>query len=67
MGRLVAGRIWRYVLEPTGQGTRVSESWGHHRYHQRVLLRLGGIYWNKTRRDMERTLERLDRLVAGGG
>jgi hypothetical protein len=29
-----------------------------------VLLKLGNIYWNKTRRDMERTLARLDALVA---
>jgi len=63
MGRLVAGRVWRYALEPTERGTRVSESWDITGDHQRMLLKLGGIYWNKTRRDMERTLERLDRLV----
>ncbi len=31
--------------------------------HQRFLLKLGDIYWGKTRRDMERTLARLDALV----
>ena len=36
---------------------------GHHPDHQRVLFKLGGIYSSKTRRDMERTLARLDALV----
>jgi hypothetical protein len=62
-GRLVAGRIWRYELEPVDGGTVVRESWDITPDHQRVLLKLGRIYWNKTRRDMERTLERLSRLV----
>jgi hypothetical protein len=62
-GRWVAGRIWRYELEPVEDGTLVSESWDITPDHQRVLLRLGGIYWGKTRRDMERTLARLDALV----
>jgi uncharacterized protein YndB with AHSA1/START domain len=63
-GQWVGGRIWRYELEPTGDGTLVRESWDITPDHQRVLLRLGDIYWNKTRRDMERTLARLDHLVA---
>ena len=62
-GRLVAGRIWRYELEPVDDGTLVHESWDITPDHQRVLLKLGGIYWGKTRRDMERTLARLDALV----
>ena len=67
MGRLVAGRIWRYELEPVDSGTLVRESWDITPDHQRVLLKLGDIYSSKTRRDMERTLERLSRLVAGNG
>lgn len=63
-GRWVAGRIWRYVLVPEDEGTRVLESWDITGDHQRALLKFGGIYWRKTRRDMERTLERLDQLVA---
>jgi len=63
MGRLVAGRVWRYELEPVEGGTRVRESWDITDDHQRVLLKLGGIYSGKTRRDMERTLERLNDLV----
>jgi hypothetical protein len=62
-GRWVAGRIWRYELEPVDDGTLVHESWDITPDHQRVLLKLGGIYWGKTRRDMERTLARLDSLV----
>ncbi len=62
-GRLVAGRIWRYELEPVDGGTMVHESWDITPDKQRVLLKLGGIYWGKTRGDMERTLARLDNLV----
>jgi uncharacterized protein YndB with AHSA1/START domain len=65
MERFVAGRIWRYELEPVEGGTLVSESWDITPDHQRALLKLGDIYSKKTRRDMERTLERLSHLVAG--
>jgi hypothetical protein len=61
--RYVAGRIWRYELVPTDDGTLVRESWDITRDHQRALLKLGNIYSNKTRRDMELTLARLDTLV----
>jgi uncharacterized protein YndB with AHSA1/START domain len=66
-GRLMGGRIWRYHLEPTGDGTVVRESWDITPDHQRSLLKLGDIYSNKTRRDMERTLARLDALVTASG
>ena len=59
----VAGRIWRYELEPRGDRTLVRESWDINTDHQRVLLKLGDIYSRKTRRDMELTLARLDALV----
>jgi uncharacterized protein YndB with AHSA1/START domain len=65
-GRLepyVAGRIWRYVLEARGDSTMVRESWDITTDHQRILLKLGDIYSNKTRRDMELSLARLDTLV----
>jgi hypothetical protein len=64
-GRHIAGRIWRYRLEPVDGGTKVSESWDITPDHQRMLLKLGDIYSGKTRRDMERTLGRLDELVSG--
>jgi uncharacterized protein YndB with AHSA1/START domain len=65
MERLIAGRIWRYELDPDDGGTLVRESWDITPDHQRVLLKLGDIYSGKTRRDMERTLERLSELVTG--
>jgi hypothetical protein len=64
MGRLVAGRVWRYELTPVDGGTLVRESWDITADHQRVLLKLGDIYSGKTRRDMERTLDRLSQLAA---
>jgi hypothetical protein len=67
MARVIAGRIWRYELEPVEGGTLVRESWDIGPDHQRVLLKLGDIYSSKTRRDMERTLERLGALVAVPG
>jgi len=65
-GRLepyVAGRIWRYELEPHDAGTLVRESWDINPDHQRALLKLGDIWSGKVRRDMELTLARLDALV----
>ena len=67
MGRIVAGRVWRYELAPVDGGTQVRESWDITTDHQRFLLKLGDIYSGKTRRDMERTLDRLSLLVAPGG
>jgi uncharacterized protein YndB with AHSA1/START domain len=61
--RYVAGRIWRYELEPRPGGTLVKESWDITGDHQRTLLKLGDIWSGKTRRDMELTLARLDSLV----
>jgi uncharacterized protein YndB with AHSA1/START domain len=65
-GRLepyVAGRIWRYELEAQGDSTIVRETWDITTDHQRFLLKLGSIYWSKTRRDMELSLARLDTLM----
>lgn len=67
MGKVVAGRTWRYELTPVEGGTLVKESWDITADHQRVLLKLGDIWSGKTRRDMERTLERLSALVAADG
>jgi uncharacterized protein YndB with AHSA1/START domain len=64
-GRLMGGRIWRYQLEPGPEGTLVRESWDITPDPMRVLLKLGDIYSNKTKRDMEGTLERLAQLMAG--
>jgi hypothetical protein len=63
-GRLMGGRIWRYQLEPAVEATVVRESWDITPDPMRVLLKLGDIYSNKTKRDMERTLDRLAELMA---
>jgi hypothetical protein len=65
-GRLMGGRIWRYQLDPVAEGTVVRESWDITPDPMRVLLKLGDIYSNKTKRDMERTLDRLAELMVGG-
>jgi uncharacterized protein YndB with AHSA1/START domain len=62
-GRFLAGRIWRYVLEPVEGGTLVRESWDISRDHQRAFLRLGGLPAT-TKRNMEATLERIEQLVS---
>jgi len=61
-GRFAAGRIWRYELEPVDGGTRVKESWDVSQDHQRVFLKLGPLP-ERTRRSMERTLERIEELL----
>lgn len=65
LGRYLAGRLWRYELEPAEGGTLVRESWDISRDHQRLLLKLGGIVPRVTRRHMEQTLARLDAVVTG--
>ena len=64
LGRVLAGRIWRYELEPADGGTLVREQWDIRPDHQRFLLKLGDIWSGKTRRDMERSLARLEQLVS---
>jgi uncharacterized protein YndB with AHSA1/START domain len=66
VGRFVAGRIWRFELEPAEGGTLVRESWDIGQDRQRALLRLGGLP-EKTRRNMEKSLERIEDLVTAKG
>ena len=63
--KLAGGRIWRYELEPVEGGTRVRESWD---ISQEAFLTKPAVRQarRKTRRDMEKTLERLERLVTSG-
>jgi uncharacterized protein YndB with AHSA1/START domain len=61
-GRVAGGRIWRYELEPADGGTLVRESWDVSKDHQRRLLKMGPTP-NKTRENMEKTLERIAELV----
>jgi Polyketide cyclase / dehydrase and lipid transport len=55
------GRIWRYELEPVDGGTLVRETWDLSHDALRWILRT--VYSSRFRRDMTRTLERLDDLV----
>lgn len=69
-GRLIAwrhfnGHIWRYLFEPSGQYTTVTEQWDARRVRNRVLLRLAG-FPKRNRRGIADTLERLDRLATSG-
>jgi uncharacterized protein YndB with AHSA1/START domain len=61
-GRFFAGRTWRYELEPVEGGTRVRESWDVSTDHQGALLKLGPAP-ERTRRNMEATLRRIEELV----
>jgi uncharacterized protein YndB with AHSA1/START domain len=60
-----AHNIWRYELEPTESGTRVVETfdWSHGRLGP-LVQRLN--FPDRNREGMERTLERLDKLVTTG-
>ena len=58
--RLGGGRIWRYELEPVGSRTRVRESWDIGQEKFKALVRPAR---KRTRRAMERTLERIEELV----
>lgn len=58
------GRTWRYELEPVEGGTLVRETWDistEAALGRPAVRRMAG----KTRRDMERTLERIEQLVTG--
>jgi carbon monoxide dehydrogenase subunit G len=60
IGGMFGGRIWRYELEPVDGGTRVRESWDISQERGKVLIRRARA---KTRKSMERTLERIEELV----
>jgi hypothetical protein len=63
LGRYVAGRIWRYELEPVDGGTRVRESWDitHESALTRPFVRPAA---GATRKSMAATLERIEELVS---
>ena len=61
-GRLFAGRTWRYELEPVEGGTLVRESWDVSTDHQGAFLKMG-VLPERTRRNMEATLRRIEELV----
>ena len=56
--------IWRYEFEEVEGGTRVTETWDPSRSKQRRIYSLVGMEKQVTP-NMERTLERLERLALG--
>jgi uncharacterized protein YndB with AHSA1/START domain len=63
IGRHVGGRIWRYELEPVDEGTLVRESWDIRQESPftRPVVRRGA---DATRRNMAKTLQRIEDVVA---
>jgi uncharacterized protein YndB with AHSA1/START domain len=64
LGRATGGRTWRYELEPVEGGTRVRETWDitTEAPLTRPLVRAAA---KTTRRNMEATLERIEKLLTG--
>lgn len=62
LGKYVAGRIWRYELEPVDDGTMVRESWDitQESPASRPFVRRMA---SATRKNMAATLERIEELV----
>ena len=65
-GAVLGGRIWRYLLEPVENGTLVTEEWdlSRERWTSRPVVKV--TMTASTRRNMERTLARIEDLVTGG-
>jgi len=61
LARVVGGRIWRYELEPVPGGTLVRETWDISEERVKALVQAARPL---TRQAMQRTLERLGRLLA---
>lgn len=65
LAKVIGGRIWRYVLEPVDGGTLVTETWdirAEATPSKPFVRRMTSM----TRRNMERTLARIEQAVAGG-
>ena len=62
-GVVLGGRIWRYELEPVEGGTLVTESWDltEEKWPSKPVVKLA--MGASTRRNMERTLARIEELV----
>ena len=62
LGGLVGGRIWRYELIPTEDGTLVRETWDVSRDRQRLMLKMGSMA-RQAEDGMRATLARIAALV----
>ena len=67
IGKHVGGRIWRYELEPVDGGSLVTETWdlSQERWTSKPVVK--ATMSSSTRTNMERTLERIEALVASTG
>jgi hypothetical protein len=67
VGNVLGGRIWRYELEPVVGGTLVTETWdlSQERWTSKPVVK--ATMSSSTRTNMERTLERIEALVASTG
>jgi uncharacterized protein YndB with AHSA1/START domain len=61
-GGLIGGRVWRYELEPTTEGTVVSETWDVSQERGKFLVKRSGMP-RSTEQAMRGTLERIAELV----
>jgi Polyketide cyclase / dehydrase and lipid transport len=66
LGRFIGGRIWRYELEETPEGTKVTETWDITQDKQRFVLQMGTMA-RQTAEAMSKTLEHLAQLTEGSG
>ncbi len=60
----IGGRVWRYELEPREDGTLVRETWdisGEALTSKPFVKQMA----NMTRRNMEKTLERIEEILTG--
>ena len=62
LGGLVGGRIWRYELTPTADGTLVRETWDVSKDRQRPMLKVGSMP-RQAEDGMTATLARIAALV----
>ena len=64
LGVVLGGRVWRYELEPVEGGTLVTESWDLTAGEVAEQAGRQARRWaSSTRRNMERTLARIEELV----
>ncbi len=64
LGTLAGGRIWRYELTPSGDATRVRETWDISREPARAVMKRTS-FPARTEENMKRTLERIEQQVSG--
>ena len=62
LGRFIGGRIWRYELEETGGGTKVTETWDITQDKQAFILKRVGV-GQHTATAMSKTLDRLAEIT----